>query len=644
MINMISLNGFDQSEIQNSSLDGAEKEAAFDEFSALLAAFAPIPGVAETPVLRSSETEAETPVLQVLETENEIAEQVQPRAESQNSEKTGEQVISFEKTAGRSVIQIDDSIKPFVNIQAGETFLVSKSVTGKAENSSVGRNESAQNPPPEIFAQTELPEEPLLDEKAGQNRAVFESVKGKQNQSEKKFQEIRFSEIHAAKPNSAAQSNEPFNPIQTNSNENLHIPNFSFSNTEDKVTIEQIPSFAIQSNETVKPAQTIPNKNSLLTNFSYFNSENKTAAEQGSQENPAPPTTIGARTETKADQENKADFPPQTLLGNTEFSPKKSFFFALPRLFREVSAKLKLTEEKLPRTEITNASAPSEQTNEFAFEPANESTKTVERGAIEIKPNLPENVGKKLDLPHPQKAVFSLPVGTTTEKSENIKITPAAAPIAEFASAASLEASENGVKTVADHQPLKIASAENKTIQKATPESAVLQVFERLLAAVGRESKPVADQTPFPAQSERIFEQIASRLTGEISVFARATEETNIIEMRLRPAELGVVEVRMEKSDSGAIQVHLNAESDATQQILTADLDRLRESLQTAGWQIERLEVSSGLSSSTGSENRENSSRQTETVETGFVQTDDFDQVSENTEDSTPNRLVNLRA
>lgn len=643
MINMISLNGFDQSEIQNGSLDGADKEEAFDEFSALLDAFAPVPGTAETRLLRFSETEAETPVLQVLETENEIAEQVQPRAESQNSEKTGEQVISFETTAGQSVIQIDNSIKPFVNIQAGETFLVSKSVSEKAENSSVRRNESVQNPPPEIFAQTGLPEKPLLDEKAGQNRAVFESVKDKQNLSEKKFQEIRFGEKHAAKPKFAAQSKETVNPIQTNAKENLHIPNFSFSNTENKVTIEQVPPFAVQSNETVKPRQTIPHKNSLLTNFSYFNNENKTATEQSQQKNPAPLTTIGARTETKADQENKADFPPQTLIENTEFSPKKSFFFALPRLFREVSAKLKLTEEKLSRTEITNASTPSEQTNEFAFEPANESTKTVERGAIEIKPNLPENVVKKLDLPQPEKAIFNLPVSTTTEKSENIKITPASS-IAEFASAASLEASENGVKTVAEHQSLKSASAENKTIQKATPESAVLQVFERLLAAVGRESKPVADQTPFPAQSERIFEQIASRLTGEISIFVRQNEETNIIKMRLRPAELGVVEVRMEKSDSGAIQVHLNAESEATQQILTADLDRLRESLQTAGWQIERLEISSGLSSSTGSENRESSSRQAETVENGFVQTDDFDEVSENTDDSTPNRLVNLRA
>ena len=591
MINMISLTGFDKSEMQKNSSADAETGAQSDEFSAFLAAFAP------------ASTTAEIPVLLAVEIEKEIPECAPPSAAEQNFSETGEQIVKPEITSGQNVIQTVDAAKPFAAAQTDSNLTILNNDFKRNENLPVRQNQFQPNLLPETSDKTGVSETSFQYGEDEQSQTDFEYVEHGQNQADKISQETRSGEKQPAKPEFFVRSNEPIKPFQNVRNGNSHLKNSPSSKGENKAIVRQ------------------------------FSQENQTVISTGSQ------------IEINADTEGKQNLQPQIQTGIVDFTPKKKFFFSLPQLFREVSAKLKFTEDKSAKPKITEIETKRFERPENIFEFTDDSQTPVERAANEIKRDLPKTdepdvelrakVEPISDLPTKAETIADLPNNKMLKQIENI----------EFIPAAKTKINTEVNKSSFEARSLKSDAGENKTNRKSMPENVVSQVFERFSSAIGKESKIASSQPAILIESEKIFEQIASRLNGEISVFARKTEDANILKMRLRPAELGVVEVKLEKSESGKIHLHLQTESDATQQILTADLGALRESLQNAGWQIERLEISSGLLSSAGSENRENPSRQAETVEKAFVQTGALDDDSENTDDSKfSHRLVNLRA
>ncbi len=147
-------------------------------------------------------------------------------------------------------------------------------------------------------------------------------------------------------------------------------------------------------------------------------------------------------------------------------------------------------------------------------------------------------------------------------------------------------------------------------------------------------------------QTNKVLEQIEPQLT-QLAVFDGGMSEKKILKMRLHPAELGAVEIRLEKDANGKIEAHFQTENETTHKILSENLDRLRDSLQNAGWQIERLEITCNQFSSGERGSGENGKRQFETSENGFkskTAANDEPIVAENLKSKQSNRFLSLRA
>jgi flagellar hook-length control protein FliK len=122
--------------------------------------------------------------------------------------------------------------------------------------------------------------------------------------------------------------------------------------------------------------------------------------------------------------------------------------------------------------------------------------------------------------------------------------------------------------------------------------------------------------------------------------------------MRLHPAELGTVEIRLERNDAGVLEAHFKTDTDAARHFLTQGLDALRHSLQNAGWQVGRVEISTGAFSSNssgadGSAQKDAGQRNETSPGSGSK---DFGPASTRSDDQADaaalltDRLVNLRA
>lgn len=367
-------------------------------------------------------------------------------------------------------------------------------------------------------------------------------------------------------------------------------------------------NFFVPADERIKVSPNVQSGDPSLLKLQLPENENRAIIRTFSQESAetAPVmTSHDLPSETEMRESGGRDFQPQLHRGISDFPPQNNVDAFLPS-FRDISAGLK----------IKKSESSSEETDKFSLAVPEKSLKFVEQGAVETLSGMPADEAPPFKF---------IEAGSANEKIVEAKVIKA-------------DMDEGALKPVIADREIK----PNAESAKFAP----LAAIENLLTAVGRESKFIAqtESAAFPIRSEKILEQILTRLHSEISVFAGKNEKADILKLRLRPAELGVIEIKLEKSETGGLEAHLRTESDTTRQILMADFDQLRESLLAEGWHIERLEISSGLLSSTGSDNRENHSRQAEEVENTFVQTDDFDNASEKKDDSTPNRLVSLRA
>ncbi len=127
---------------------------------------------------------------------------------------------------------------------------------------------------------------------------------------------------------------------------------------------------------------------------------------------------------------------------------------------------------------------------------------------------------------------------------------------------------------------------------------------------------------------------------------ATANEGKQILRMRLHPAELGTVEIRLERNDAGVLEAHFKTDTEGAKHFLTQGLDALRHSLQNAGWQVGRVEISTGAFSSGDGSAQKNAGRHNETSSTGSgAKSFGPDNTrSDDPESTSADRLVNLRA
>lgn len=173
-------------------------------------------------------------------------------------------------------------------------------------------------------------------------------------------------------------------------------------------------------------------------------------------------------------------------------------------------------------------------------------------------------------------------------------------------------------------------------------ENFAAQTFGNILNFPGNTSKVSENALKNRVDGANVFEQISEHLEMEVFIFAAKPEKTNILKLRLRPAELGAVEIKLEKHASGKLSAHFQTENETTRQILVERSEQLRDALQNSGWQVERLDISCNSSFSDGSENRESQSRETGNVKVSSPQATTNGDDSE--DDSNQNRLISLRA
>jgi flagellar hook-length control protein FliK len=167
---------------------------------------------------------------------------------------------------------------------------------------------------------------------------------------------------------------------------------------------------------------------------------------------------------------------------------------------------------------------------------------------------------------------------------------------------------------------------------------------EETSASHGEIAQAEASVLPKTSAATAMLEQIKPAVIQLAA--AVANEGKQILKMRLHPAELGTVEIRLEKNSAGVLEAHFKTDTDTAKHFLTQGLDALRNSLQNAGWQVGRVEISTGAFSSTADGSAQKDARQRDEASPG-QEAKNFGPASTRSGDQadiSADRLVNLRA
>lgn len=619
MIKMFPINDFDNFDRPNSSIDSADDEIKTDEFSALLNAFSFVPVEQKTPVSPEIDDSEKVCLTKIVNTTDAVqpenkafknapanfAENIRTFNGNQKAPENSGQIAMEKNSAARSSIQKLMPEKSFANrsdsiISDKDSSFYSKVEIEQNENLPPIQNKTSENAPVKI-----------------------------ENQISQKNFEIQFETRQPETFNFYAQSDAPIKSARNI----FQSKDLQFSNSEYDVVVRKF-----------SPEKTL--------------NTDKT-------------------TSTKTlETEINTDFPAEIQTGAQPFT-RKFASFLLPKLFQEVAKDLKKTnsvksfeqtigqnefeanrvseinEAKQIETAETNAADKQNIVAENAETVLKPENFNLEKVKSEAANNLQFSNDKKINQPQ----------FLTSEKSKkNEQILPENPNVENLINQAvetnfKAGEKENSFSKIQKNVSEFASKIENfkedfseKKVFKSnseTAQNAPTAFFEKLISNEN-ESQPIKNpaNSLTTAQSEKVFEQISSRLKGEILIFTEKADKTNILKMRLRPAELGAVEIRLEKSESGKLRAHFQAETEATRQILVERSEQIREALQNSGWQIEKLDISCNSFSSTGEgERRDAQSRQSETLKDASSVATNFDDGSEKTSDSnSSNRLVNLRA
>jgi len=141
-------------------------------------------------------------------------------------------------------------------------------------------------------------------------------------------------------------------------------------------------------------------------------------------------------------------------------------------------------------------------------------------------------------------------------------------------------------------------------------------------------------------QAKETVDQLKPGLIELAALTARKNEKQSM-RMRLHPAELGTVDISLERNSNGRLNAHFNTANDNAREVLTQNLDQLRESLQNAGFQIGQLQVSSGSTPFSSANGQSDRGPQSESFQ-GHMSGSNTEQSDETEQDAS--RLLNLRA
>lgn len=122
------------------------------------------------------------------------------------------------------------------------------------------------------------------------------------------------------------------------------------------------------------------------------------------------------------------------------------------------------------------------------------------------------------------------------------------------------------------HNSLADATAQQLAAHKTTA-----AVNTESLAQTARQ---IAEQVAEPAVN--LYEKMSDR-------------ESRTMHLRLRPDSLGQVDVQLTRGDGGRLSARLTADHDLAHRALSEGINHLREALEQAGLQVERLDVSVGV-------------------------------------------------
>ena len=228
---------------------------------------------------------------------------------------------------------------------------------------------------------------------------------------------------------------------------------------------------------------------------------------------------------------------------------------------------------------------------------------------------------------------------------QSLAETPVEKPVALDFSGQNLSLAENADSSESDGiKPSdKKTSFEDLINEKTAPSAAQNLQVEKSPA----KSPDIKAEQPVPAaQITEAISEMSSKITQ--------LREPQIIKLRLRPAELGAVEIRLEQNANGKLNAHLTTQLESTKQILTDNISDLRQSLQQAGCQVERVEVSCESFSAATQSGSHNQSQQTPTEQeraaafarnsSSSSETEASSSAGSLAEQHSKNRLLSVRA
>jgi flagellar hook-length control protein FliK len=101
---------------------------------------------------------------------------------------------------------------------------------------------------------------------------------------------------------------------------------------------------------------------------------------------------------------------------------------------------------------------------------------------------------------------------------------------------------------------------------------------------------------------DTVKEAVAPQVANQIAELAANTQprQQRSVRLRLRPEELGQVDIQLSRDSAGKVSAQVVVERDAARTALSQSLPQLRETLERAGLQVDRLNVSSDSSSFAG--------------------------------------------
>lgn len=172
-------------------------------------------------------------------------------------------------------------------------------------------------------------------------------------------------------------------------------------------------------------------------------------------------------------------------------------------------------------------------------------------------------------------------------------------------------------------------------------EVAPLNVESPSLETASLTESPAARKSD-PVHIDKLIPQIEPKVKDLVASIGTDDNQQSL-KMQLHPSELGSVEITLVKHESGSVSARITAESEAAFASLNENMMQLRDSLENAGLQIEKIEVGHRSSSSPGQGGNNGSPTHGQAA---FHQPDavpDRGGISENTDDDQ-SRLVSLRA